>query len=36
MKKKISIEFENGAIKNYLANNIAVIKFKNKIFDTAI
>jgi enoyl-CoA hydratase/carnithine racemase len=34
MKKKISIEFENGAIKNYLSSNIAVIKFKNKIFDT--
>jgi enoyl-CoA hydratase/carnithine racemase len=34
MKKKTAIEFENGAIRNYLTNNIAVIKFKNKIFDT--
>ena len=34
MKKKTAIEFENDAIKNYLTNHIAVIKFKNKIFDT--
>lgn len=34
MKKKISIEFENGAIKSYLAKDIAVIKFKSNVFDT--